>query len=446
MLSFLKSALMMTMSVFVRSFGCSANSADSEVLAGCLVKAGYPLARSEAEATVVVYNSCAVKGPTENRIIDALKRIPKTKKIVVAGCLPLISLDRLKREVPFDAVAGPAAGEGIVEVIKSVLNGEKVFALEKALTAMPRLDLPRVQQDSVISIIPVNYGCLGSCAFCCVTHARGHLRSYSTTAIVKRMKHDLENGAKEFWLTSQDTACYGRDLKTNLAELIKSVVDVDGDFHVRVGMMTPNLVVPFLDELIESFASEKVFKFVHLPVQSGDDEVLHKMRRFYTSAQFKEIVAAFRRFFPDITISTDIICGFPGETNSAFENTLELIRQVRPDIVNVSKFFARPKTSAWEMQNDVVKRDEIKWRSAEAAKLVKQVAAERNQRWAGWRGEILIDEKGKVAGSCVGRNFAYKPVSVKCSQDLLGKVLSVKVVKAYPTHLAGVIECLSPIL
>jgi MiaB/RimO family radical SAM methylthiotransferase len=260
------------------------------------------------------------------------------------------------------------------------------------------------------------------------------------------MKHDLENGAKEFWLTSQDTACYGRDLKTNLAELLKSVVDVDGDFHVRVGMMTPNLVVPFLDELIESFASEKVFKFIHLPVQSGDDEVLHKMRRFYTSAQFKEIVAAFRRFFPDITISTDIICGFPGETNSAFENTLELIRQVRPDIVNVSKFFARPKTSACEMQNDAVERDEIKWRSAEAAKLVKQVAAERNQRWAGWRGEILIDEKGKVAGSCVGRNFAYKPVSVKCSQDLLGKVLSVKVVKAYPTHLAGVIECLSPIL
>ncbi len=437
---FLRSATMVTMSVFVRSFGCSANTADSEVLAGCLSGAGYPLAHSEAEADVVIYNSCAVKGPTENRIIDALKRIPKNKKVVVAGCLPLISLERLTREVGFDAVVGPAAGKNIVEVVKRVLNGEKVLALENALTAKPSLDLPRVQLTSIVSIVPVNYGCLGSCAFCCVTHARGHLRSYTIQEIVKRIKRDLEGGAKELWLTSQDTACYGRDLGTNLAQLLREVTQIEGDFRVRVGMMTPNQVVPFLDDLVDVFASEKLFKFVHLPVQSGDDAVLRKMLRFYTVSQFKETVASFRNRFPDVTLSTDVICGFPGETEAAFENTLKIIREVQPDIVNVSKFFARPKTAAWNMRGEAVEKVEIKRRSTVAAELAKQVSLQRNLRWIAWSGEILIDEKGKVAGSWVGRNFAYKPVMVKSTENLLGKTLKIRVDKAYSTYLAGTIE------
>ena len=431
---------MITMSVFVRSFGCSTNTADSEVLMGCLAKAGFSSARSELEADVLIYNSCAVKGPTENRIIDALKRVPKTKKIIVTGCLPLISLERLMREVRFDAAVGPAAGEGIVEVVKRVLNGERVLALQDALMAKPHLNLPRTQVNPIVSIVPVNYGCLGSCAYCCVVHARGHLRSYSVSEVVNRVKQDIKTGAKEFWLTSQDTACYGKDIGANLAQLLKTIAEVNGDFRIRVGMMTPNLVAPFLGDLVKAFASEKVFKFVHLPVQSGDDEVLRLMRRFYKVTQFKEIVASFRNAFPDITVSTDVICGFPGENNSAFENTLKLIRDLQPDIVNVSKFFARPKTPAWEMCDEAVEKLEIKRRSTEAAKLAKQVSMEQNQRWVGWSGEILIDEKGKVAGSWVGRNFAYKPVAVRSTEELLGKTLRVKVVNAFSTHLAGKIE------
>lgn len=431
---------MITMSVFVRSFGCSTNTADSEVLMGCLAKAGFSSARSELEADVLIYNSCAVKGPTENRIIDALKRVPQTKKIIVTGCLPLINLERLMREVRFDAAVGPAAGEGIVEVVKRVLNGERVLALQDALMAKPHLNLPRTQVNPMVSIVPVNYGCLGSCAYCCVVHARGHLRSYSVSEVVNRVKQDIKTGAKEFWLTSQDTACYGKDIGANLAQLLKTIAEVNGDFRIRVGMMTPNLVAPFLGDLVKAFASEKVFKFVHLPVQSGDDEVLRLMRRFYKVTQFKEIVASLRNAFPDITVSTDVICGFPGENNSAFENTLKLIRDLQPDIVNVSKFFARPKTPAWEMCGEAVEKLEIKRRSTEAAKLAKQVSMEQNQRWVGWSGEILIDEKGKVAGSWVGRNFAYKPVAVKSTEELLGKTLRVKVVNAFSTHLAGKIE------
>ncbi|MCJ7559598.1 radical SAM protein, partial [Candidatus Bathyarchaeota archaeon] len=198
-----------------------------------------------------------------------------------------------------------------------------------------------------------------------------------------------------------------------------------------------NMATDILDDLIEAFKSGKVFKFVHLPVQSGDDYVLKCMRRVYTVRDFKEIVDAFRAAFPEITLATDVICGFPGETREAFENTLRLIGEVKPDIVNVSKFFARPRTAAAEMRDDFVELAEIKRRSTEAAKLVKRIALDKNQEWIGWTGEILVDEKGKVPGSWVGRNFAYKPVTVKSSKVLLGKTLRVKVAKAFPTHLSG---------
>jgi threonylcarbamoyladenosine tRNA methylthiotransferase CDKAL1 len=428
------------MRVLVKSYGCSANLADGEVLAGCLAKAGYELTGSASEADVVVYNTCAVKGPTENRIIETLKRVPPEKKVIVAGCLPLINFERLRREVRFDGVAGPSAGERIVDVVERVLEGEKIVELGDALNAMPTLNLPRLRSNAVISILPVSYGCLGMCAYCCVVFARGHLRSYAIEELTERVRKDLAAGAKEFWVTSQDTACYGRDIGTNLAALLTALGDVEGDFRVRVGMMTPSMVTNILDELITAFKNSKIFKFLHLPVQSGDDQVLKRMRRFYTVQDFKEIVDAFRAAFPEVTLATDIICGFPGETQEAFENTLKLIGEVKPDIVNVSKFFARPRTAAAEMHDAFLESAEIKRRSTEAAKLVKRISLERNQRWVGWSGEVLMDEKGKVLGSWIGRNFAYKPVTLKSSADLLGKTLQVKVAKAFSTYLAGTVE------
>ena len=426
------------MRVFVRSFGCSANTADSEVLAGCIAQAGFQLATSEAEADLLIYNTCAVKGPTENRIIDDLKRVPKGKKIIVAGCLPVISFERLQREVRFDGAVGPSVGFGIVDVVSRVSAGEKVVELSN-LNCKPKLDLPRMKSNPVISVVPVNYGCLGSCTYCCVVFARGHLRSYSIKEVVERVESDLALGTKEFWVTSQDAACYGRDLHLTLADLLLALGDLAGDFKVRVGMMTPNMVVDMQAKLVGAFRSDKVFKFLHLPVQNGDDQMLKRMRRFYTVAQFREIVYAFKAEFPDLTLATDVIVGFPGETAEAFENTLRLLAEVKPDVVNVSKFFARPKTAAAQIQDGLVDREEIKRRSTVAAQLAKQISSERNRRWVGWIGDMLVDEKGKVEGSWVGRNFAYKPVVIKSNDNLLGKTVKVKVVEALTTYLRGVL-------
>jgi MiaB-like tRNA modifying enzyme len=420
--------------VFVKSFGCSTNLADGEVLAGCLAEAGYQIVNSTLAAEVLIFNTCAVKGPTENRMIEILKRVPANKKLIVAGCLPLINFERLGREVRFDGVVGPAAGDTIVNVVRRVLDGEKVFALKGAVNAKPSLNLPHIHLNPVIGIIPISYGCLGSCAYCCVVFARGHLRSYSVREIVERVKKDLAVGVREFWLTSQDTACYGRDIGTNLAELLRALCDVEGDFKIRVGMMTPSMALDILEDLIQAFKDDKIFKFIHLPVQSGDDNILKKMRRFYSIAEFTKIVNTFRDNFPELTLATDIICGFPGEDEEAFGKTLQLIREVKPDIVNVSKFFARPRTAAAEMPYSVTK-PEIKRRSTVAAELARAIAFERNQRWIGWSGEVLVDEVGKASGSWVGRNFAYKPVIVKCADDLLGKIVKVKVVKAFSTYL-----------
>jgi threonylcarbamoyladenosine tRNA methylthiotransferase CDKAL1 len=428
---------MNTKRIHIESFGCTTNLADGEVLAGCLDQAGFILTDSESEADVIVYNSCSVKGPTENRLMDRIRRVPVGKKVIVAGCLPMTSYDRLQESARFDGVVGPAAGMDIVTVVNRVLSGEKVEVLDRAPRSKPEYCLPRIRSSSLVSLVPVNYGCLGSCAYCCVVFARGRLRSYTIEEIVRRVESDVSSGAQEVWLTSQDMACYGRDLGKPLPDLLEAVCGVNGDFRVRVGMMTPNLVLDLLPQLIDAFGNPKIFKFLHLPAQSGDDLVLKAMNRRYSTADFKRIVREFRAAYPEVALATDVICGFPGESKEAFCNTLRLIDEVQPDIVNVSKFFARPRTVAASITEGIVDPLEIKRRSGEMARLSKKLSFERNQSWIGWTGSIFIDEKGKSPGSWVGRNFAYKPITVKSNLNLIGKKLTVKVQKAFTTYLAG---------
>jgi len=416
--------------VYVKSFGCSANLADGEVIAGCLSNAGFEIVDEPQDAEILLYNTCAVKSPTENRVIDILRKVPRGKRLIVTGCLPLINFERLKNEVEFDGVAGPALGDKIVEVLRRVAAGEKVVFLGGV--SRPSLCLPRIPVNPVVSVVSINYGCLGSCSYCCVHFARGRLRSYLVDEIVERVKQDLVSGAKEVWLTSQDTACYGKDIGTSLAGLLRRVCEVEGDFFVRVGMMNPDHVLGMLDELVEAYKDGKVFKFLHLPVQSGDDEVLERMNRRYTVEDFKTVVQAFRNEIPRLTLSTDVICGFPGERMEAFERTRRLLAEVQPDIVNVSKFFSRPRTPAERMVSLPV--EEVNLRSREVAELTKRISFEKNRAWIGWEGTVLFDERGK-GESWMGRNFAYKPVVVKVCESLLGRFVQVRVVNAFSTYL-----------
>jgi MiaB-like tRNA modifying enzyme len=416
--------------VYVQSFGCPTNFADGEVIAGCLSESGYNVVSRVEDADILVYNTCAVKTPTENRMIKILKKAPNSKKVVVTGCLPLINFDRLKREVGFDGVVGPSPGAKIVEAIRKVERGEKVIDLCRGMK--PSYSLPRIRRNRVVAILPISYGCLGLCSYCCVRFARGKLRSFTVDEIKRRMKEDLRAGAKEVWLTSQDTGYYGRDIGTNLISLLKEVVEVEGKFYVRVGMMNPNYAVKMLDDLIDVYKNERVYKFLHVPVQSGDDAVLKRMNRYYSLEDFKEVVSSFRNEIPNITISTDMICGFPGESEEAFRNSIDLVREVRPDILNISRFFPRPGTPALGMRQ--LPGWKIKERSRIMSELFREMRLEKNRPWLHWRGEILIDEKGKN-GSWIGRNFAYKPIVIKSGKSLLGEFLTVQVKSVHPTYL-----------
>lgn len=416
--------------VYIKSFGCSANLADGEVIVGCLSEAGFEIVEDPNDAEFLVYNTCAVKSPTENRIVDLLKKIPKEKHLVVTGCLPKINFDRLKREVDFDGAIGPAPGASIVDALKRINAGEKIVSLRNATRS--DLCLPKIPVNPVVSVIPINYGCLGDCSYCCVRFARGKLRSNPVDQIVKRVKKDIDLGAREIWLTSQDTACYGKDIDTSLVYLITNVCEVEGDFFVRLGMMNPDRVLNILDELVEAFKCSKVFKFLHLPIQSGDNNILRHMNRKYTVDEFRTVVHAFRKQFPKLTLSTDVICGFPGESREAFENTKKLVTEIKPDIVNVSKFFSRPRTPAEKMSP--IPPKELNRRSKALAELTKRISFERNKMWLGWEGKVLFDEKGKE-GSWMGRNFAYKPVVIKTCESLLGQFLNARIIGVFPTYL-----------
>lgn len=417
--------------IYIESFGCSTNIADGKVIAGCLKEANYEIVDNPSIADMLIYNTCAVKSPTEDKIIVKLRKIPQNKKIIVAGCLPLINLERLKREVKFDGAIGPAPGREIITLIKKIENKENALMLNADFK--PPLDLVRHPKTSVIEILPIAYGCLGDCSFCCVRYARGKLRSYPIEDILRRVESFLAKNVKEIWLTAQDLASYGRDIGTNLIELLNKLTRINKKFKIRLGMMNPHTVLEILDGLIEAYSSEKIFKFLHLPIQSGDNEILKQMKRHYTVEDFKKIVYTIKQKNQNLTLSTDFICGFPGENEKNFEKSLKLIEEVKPDIVNISKYYPRPKAKVSENN---LRSEETKKRTKRMASLANKVSLENNLKWVSWSGEIIVDEIGKD-NSWVGRNFAYKPIIIKNGVKQLNCYVNVTVKKAFSKYLEG---------
>jgi MiaB/RimO family radical SAM methylthiotransferase len=221
---------------------------------------------------------------------------------------------------------------------------------------------------------------------------------------------------------------YGKDSGKNLPELLEKVVKIKGKFFVRIGMMNPNHVKGYIEELIESYHSEKIFKFLHIPIQSGSDRILKKMNRYYKIEDFREIVDSFQKQFPKITLSTDIIAGYPGETKDDFEQTVRLLEQIKPDLVNISKYWSRPNTEASEMEQ--IDRKTINQRTKILSKLVKKFQKEKNKQWLGWEGEVLIDEQGNQG--MIGRNYVYKPV---VTEGKLGEFKQLRIRNSYTNYL-----------
>jgi len=420
------------MKIHIKTFGCSANQADSEAMAGLLIRAGHEIISSDSGADIVIVNSCTVKSPTEHKVLKYIKKLKQAnKKTIVAGCLP--QAGQHLEELADLPIMGLFEIEKVAEIVEQVAQGQQAILLgDKKKT---KAGLPKFRKNPLIEIVPISEGCTGACTYCATRLAKGRLFSYPPEKIICQIENALKDGVKEIWITSQDNAAYGLDIRTNLVELLEKICSIEGDFLVRIGMMDPDNILRILDKLIEIYQHEKIFKFLHIPVQSGSNRILKLMNRKYKIDEFKKIINKFREEIPDITISTDIICGFPGETANHFNDSLKLIGWLKPDVLNISRFWKRKGTLAAEFPNQI-SGGEIKSRSTAMTNIYDEFALKRNKRWLGWTGEILIDEKGKP-GSWIGRNFSYKPIVVKSNKNLFGEKIKIKITDTKSNYLIG---------
>ena len=232
------------------------------------------------------------------------------------------------------------------------------------------------------------------------------------------IEEDISEGCREIWLSSTDNGCYGFDIGTNIIELLRKCELIPGDFRIRIGMMNPMHLKSLKARLIQLLEeSNRIYRFLHIPVQSGSERILRSMKRGHTVKMYKDIVKSFRDRFPDTTVGTDIIVGFPGENEKDFEDTLDLILESKPDIVNCSRYAARPGTSATLLKGRLT-TEVAKDRSARIHEVTTKISLERNVRWIGWTGSIIIDEVSQ--NFIQGRNYAYKPIFIKKEGSRIG--------------------------
>ncbi len=414
--------------IYIETYGCTSNQADSDIIRG-LAKRYFALSDFES-CDIAIINSCGVIEHTERKVLKRLQEIKKMgKRVILAGCLPRISpsVDGIS-----DGILTPDNLNALPEIVKAIMAGEKadVSKRNKLDKSELRCFKERLEENK-IAIVSISEGCVGKCSYCATRFARGRLFSFKLENIVEEIKEAVKDGFKEIQLTSQDTAAYGLDSGRNLAELLEKISEIDGEFRVRVGMMNPNNAIRILDDLIEAFKGEKMYKFLHLPVQSGDNEILRKMNREYTVEEFLEIVSRFRREFHDLVLSTDIIVGFPGEDEESFLQSYELIEKIKPDIVNITRFSAREGTPASKLKDmpDWIKKE----RSRKLTELSKRIGEENNSRYLGKKYRVLVTKKGKRG--YLSRTDSYRPVIL--DEANMGEFYEVKIVDFTFNYLKG---------
>ncbi len=423
------------MKVYFEPYGCTLNYGESRIMEEHLEASGHQTVQKMNDADILVLVTCTVIETTENKMLRQLKEFSKLNKpVIVAGCMAAVQADTILKTLPSVRLIPPAKISTISQVIDSL---SKQYNLKDA--EIVKMCPPKAI-TSIDAVIPISNGCLGSCTYCITRLARGELRSNHPDNILDDISKALSQDLKEVRLTAQDTAAYGLDHQTNLPNLLKQIDDRfsnEPEFRIRIGMMNPNTVKPILPDLIDQYISHRIYKFLHLPVQSGDDDILRDMKRGYKLEHFLNIVERFRRKFPDLTLSTDIIIGYPGETDRQFQKSVELIRQLKPNIVNITRFSARPGTEAYERQDKIHGRVQ-KERSRVLTKLRFEISKNINEHVIGDMKRILITEVGKD-NSVMGRADNYQPVVVK--QELaLGTFQEVEIIDATDSYLIGKIK------
>lgn len=425
-------------SIYVKTWGCTHNGSDGEYMAGQLAAYGYKLVDEPAQADLWLLNSCTVKNPAEDHFKNYIDKARETNKhIVLAGCVP--------QGAPKSAymkglsVIGVQQIDRIVEVVEETLKGNNVRLMGKKRKNNKKyggasLNLPKVRRNPLIEIIAINTGCLNECTYCKTKHARGELGSYNPDEIVERLKQSFAEGVVEIWLTSEDTGAYGRDIGTNIVELLwKMVEHIPEGCMLRIGMTNPPYILEHLEQMALILDHPRVYSFLHVPIQSASDSVLADMKREYCSDDFRDIVNFLREKVPGVNILTDLILGFPTETEEDFQETIKLVEDYKFSSLFINQFFQRPGTPAARMRQ--VPTQERKRRTRIVSELFNSYTT--FDKKLGERQHVLVTEVSHDGNFYVAHNKFYEQVLVPKVDIYMGKMIEVEIIECTKFSMKG---------
>ncbi len=441
------------MQYYIWTLGCQMNTADSQRLASELERLGYQAAQHEDDADIFVVNTCVVRQSAEDKAFGRLNLLKLEKQqnpdkvIGVMGCLVGVrDAVELRKKLPFvDVFMSPSEPQPMVNFLLDRMDESDVLALESA--ARLRRDalqdgeiiLPAHEQGNLVSAhVPIVYGCSHACTFCIIPFRRGVERSRSVGEIVAHIRSLAQQGVKEVTLLGQIVDRYGKDVPDgpDLSDLLRVVHDVAEETGVeRIRFLTshPNWMH---EKLLETVAElPRVMPHIEVPVQAGNDEVLSRMRRGYTADQYRKLVAKIRTIIPDVAIHTDIIVGFPGETEAQFMDTYNLLAELKVDKVHLARYSPRPQTVSERRMIDDVPEEEKQRRLAMLEDLQAVVVAEINQKFLGQVLPVLVEEYHK--GKWRGRTPQNKLVFFESEQDWRGKMVDVEITWTGPWSMQG---------
>ena len=433
----------------VDTYGCQQNEADSEKIRGYLAEMGYGFTQDEFEADVIVVNTCAVREHAEMRVLGNVGQLNHSKKqrpgqiIAVCGCMVQQEhmAEKLKKSYPVvDLVFGPHELWRFPELLQKTMTGKKrVFAVDRSDGAVAE-GMPLKRDGKVKAWLSIMYGCNNFCTYCVVPYVRGRERSRRPEDIVAEARQLVSEGYKDITLLGQNVNSYGRDLggETDFADLIRMINDIPGEFLIRFMTSHPKDAT---EKLFRTMAEcEKCAHQLHLPVQSGNDRVLKAMNRNYTAEKYLEKVRLARQYMPDLVITTDIIVGFPGETDGEFEDTVKLCDAVGYDAMFTFIYSKRVGTPAAAMP-DAATREDKQRRFDRLLEAANRVSAQKHAEYEGKTVRVLVDgETGKPEYNLSSRTNGGRLVHLKGGAELIGKFIDVRITSSNTWALYGEVE------
>ncbi len=426
------------------TYGCQMNEYDSERVAGLLKQERYELTDRPEEADLILLNTCSIREKAEDKVYSQLGALKSLKRrrpdlvIGVMGCMAQLQKGRIQERAPYvDLVFGSPAIARVGELVARARQG-RAPVLETGEGALVKITAQPDGGTRLKAFVTVMEGCEKFCTFCVVPTTRGRERSHSPDVIVEEIRGLAEAGCREVTLLGQTVNAYGRDLSppTDLAALLELVNDIDGIERIRFTTSNPYNLTSRLIRALRDVP--KVCEYLHLPLQSGSDRVLARMNRGYTRARYLELIAELQETVPDLALSTDLIVGFPGETEEDFAQTMEMVERMGYDNVFAFRYSRRPGTPAAEMAEQVP--DEVKAdRNHRLLEVTGRVAAARSLRLEGRMLPVLVDGVSrKNAGEVAGRTRCNRVVNFDAGgRDLLGRAVPVRIVRALPHSLRG---------